>query len=54
MKDINIFCKEYKMKVKIYIVRAESYVKEENYGEEGPIIFMLLEKNKDDKIMYQH
>ena len=48
-EDINIICNEYNLRAKVYIVRAESYLKEENYGEKGPIIYMLLEKSKDDK-----
>ena len=47
-EDINILSTKYNFKIKIYITKAESYVKEEKYGEKGPYIYMLLEKSKDD------
>ena len=49
-EDINILSTKYNFKIKIYITKAESYVKEEKYGEKGPYVYMLLEKSKDIEI----
>jgi len=49
-EDINILSTKYNFKIKIYITKAECYVKEEKYGEKGPYVYMLLEKSKDIEI----